>query len=177
MATRSYTSRRELEQHSFSPAVAILVPLGAILLPALLPTPFHRLAVSRRNPVAGTLTGAAIGLLQDALTAQPIGVNGMAKSIIGYIAASIGIQVDVENLTTRIFINFGFFLLNSLLIFLINRRLLGLTNFHILWLHELLRAAINTAVAPPSSSCSITPSAVSKPQASKIASKTQDSTV
>ena len=106
-------------------------------------------AVSRRSPVAGALTGAAIGLLQDALTGRPIGVNGMAKSVIGYIAASIGIQVDVENLTTRIFINFGFFLLNSLLIFLINRRLLGLTNVHILWLHELLRAAINTAVALP----------------------------
>ncbi len=162
MATRSYTSRRELEQHSFPPAVAILVPLGAVLLQALLPRPFPRLAildlpliitvffaVSRRNPVAGTLTGAAIGLLQDALTSQPIGVNGMAKSVIGYIAASIGIQIDVENLTTRVFINFGFFLLNSFLIFLINRRLLGNAGFHLLWIHELLRAAINTVVALP----------------------------
>src|SRR5713226_8592098 len=157
MATHSYTSRRELEQHSFPPAVAVLVPIAAIVLQALLPKPFPRLAildlplivtiffaVSRRSPVAGTLTGAAIGLLQDALTNQPIGVNGMAKSVIGYIAASIGIQIDVENLTTRILINFGFFLLNSLLIFLINRRLLGLTDFHIRWLHEILRGAINT---------------------------------
>jgi rod shape-determining protein MreD len=162
MAIHSYTSRRELEQHSFPPAVALLVPLGAILLQALLPRPFPRLAildlpliitiffaVSRRNPVAGTLTGAAIGLLQDALTAQPIGVNGMAKSVIGYIAASIGVQIDVENLTTRILINFGFFLLNSFLLFLINRRLLGLSNFHIVWTHELIRAAINTAIALP----------------------------
>jgi rod shape-determining protein MreD len=162
MAIHSYTSRRELEQHSFPPAVALLVPLGAILLQALLPRPFPRLAildlpliitiffaVSRRNPVAGTLTGAAIGLLQDALTAQPIGVNGMAKSVIGFIAASIGVQIDVENLTTRILINFGFFLLNSFLLFLINRRLLGLSNFHIVWTHELIRAAINTAIALP----------------------------
>jgi rod shape-determining protein MreD len=162
MAIHSYTSRRELEQHSFPPAIALLVPLGAILLQALLSRPFPRLAildlpliitiffaVSRRNPVAGTLTGAAIGLLQDALTAQPIGVNGMAKSVIGYIAASIGIQIDVENLTTRILINFGFFLLNSFLLFLINRRLLGLSDFHIVWTHELIRAAINTAVALP----------------------------
>src|SRR6266852_3754962 len=162
MATRSYTSRRELEQHSFPPAVAVLVPIAAIVLQALLPKPFPRLAildlplivtiffaVSRRSPVAGTLTGAAIGLLQDALTNQPIGVNGMAKSVIGYIAASIGIQIDVENLTTRLLINFGFSILNSFLLFLINHRLLGLTNVHILWLHELLRAAINTAVALP----------------------------
>src|ERR1700744_1588872 len=162
MATRSFTSRRELEQHSFPSAVPLLVPLGAVLLQALLPRPFPRLAildlplivtvffaVSRRNPVAGTLTGAAVGLLPDYLNIKPFGVNGMGKSVIGYIAASIGIQIDVENLTTRVFINFGFFLLNSILLFLINRRLLGLTNFHILWLHELIRAAINTAVALP----------------------------
>jgi rod shape-determining protein MreD len=162
MATRSYTSRRELEQHSFPPSVAILVPLAAILLQALLPKPLPKLAildlplivtlffaVSRRNPVAGTLTGAAIGLLQDALTNQPIGVNGMAKSVIGYMAASIGVQVDVENLTTRIFINFGFSIVNTILLFLINRRLLGLPDFHIMWVHELIRAAINTVVAIP----------------------------
>ena len=162
MATHSYTSRRELEQHSFPPAVTLLVPLAAIVLQALLPKPFPRLAildlplivtlffaVSRRNPVAGTLTGAAIGLLQDVLTAQPVGVNGMAKSVIGYIAASIGVQVDVENITTRIVINFGFSLLNSMLLFLINRRLLGLPDFHILWLHELVRAVVNTVVAIP----------------------------
>ncbi len=121
------------------------MPLAAIVLQALLPKPVPRLAildlplivtlffaVSRRNPVAGTLTGAAIGLLQDMLTNQPIGVNGMAKSVIGYVAASIGVQVDVENITTRIVINFGFSLLNSMLLFLINRRLLGLPDFHIL---------------------------------------------
>ncbi len=164
MATHSYTSRRELEQHSFPPAVTILVPLAAIILQVLLPRPFPRLsilelpliatvffAVSRRNPVAGTLTGAAIGLLQDALTNQPIGVNGMAKSVIGYIAASIGIQIDVGggNHTTRLLINFAFSILNSILLFLINRRLLGLPGFHILWIHELIRASINTVVALP----------------------------
>ena len=162
MATRSYTSRRELEQHSFPPAVSLLVPLAAVLLQALLPRPFPRLsilelplivtvffAVSRRNPVAGTLTGAAIGLLQDALTNGPIGVNGMAKAVIGYIAASIGIQVDVENLTTRLLINFAFSILNSVLLFLINRRLLGHFDFHLLWVHELIRAAIKTVVALP----------------------------
>jgi rod shape-determining protein MreD len=162
MATHSYTSRRELEQHSFPPAVAVLVPIAAILLQALLPKPFPRLAildlplivtiffaVSRRSPVAGTLTGAAIGLLQDALTNQPIGVNGMAKSVIGYIAASIGIQVDVENLTTRLLINFGFSILNSFLLFLINHRLLGFPGFHVLWVHEIIRASVNTVVAIP----------------------------
>src|SRR5450756_956544 len=97
MAIRSYTSRRELEQHSFHPAVTLLVPIAAIVLQALLPKPFPRLvildlpliitiffAVSRRSPIAGAFTGAVIGHIQDALTGQPIGINGMAKTIIGY---------------------------------------------------------------------------------------------
>jgi rod shape-determining protein MreD len=162
MPSLSYTSRRELEEHSFPPAVTLLVPVAAIVLQVLLSKLYWRLsildlplivaiffAVSRRSPAAGTLTGAAIGLAQDALTNQPIGVNGMAKSVIGYIAASIGVQVDVDNITTRVVMNFGFSILNSLILFLINRRLLGLSDVHLQWVHELIRAAVNTLVAVP----------------------------
>ena len=162
MLNRSYTSRRELEQHTFSPVVTLLVPVLAILLQSFLPRPFPRFAildlplivvlffaVSRRSPIAGALTGAIIGLLQDALTNQPIGVNGMAKSAIGYTAASIGLQVDVESPLTRIVITFGFSIVNSVLLFLIDHRLLGLPGFHLLWGHELIRACANTAVAIP----------------------------
>lgn len=162
MATRSYTSRRELEQHTFSPLITVLVPLLAILLQAFVPRLLPRFAildlplivvlffaVSRRSPIAGTLTGAVIGLLQDALTNQPIGVNGMAKSAIGYVAASIGLQVDVESPLTRIVITFTFSIINSVLLFLIDRRLLGLPDFHLLWIHELVRACANTVIALP----------------------------
>src|SRR6185437_4929657 len=97
MATRSYTSRHELEQYAFHPAVAVLVPVAAVLLDALLQKWSARLgmvglplivtiffAVARRNPISGTMTGALIGLFQDALTHQPLGIFGMAKSLIGY---------------------------------------------------------------------------------------------
>jgi rod shape-determining protein MreD len=162
MVTRSYMSRREVEQQSFSLPVAILVPVGAILLQVLLPRVLPRLAIldlplivtlffaiSRRNPIAGTVTGGIIGLLQDLLTNQPIGVNGMAKSVIGYAAASLGSQIDVENNATRALLTFGFSFLQSVLLYLIERRLLGIRTFHLLWLHELLRAAVNTVVALP----------------------------
>src|ERR1700712_50993 len=124
MATRSYTSRRELDEHTFHPAVALLVPIAFIVLQALLPRPFPRLAildlpliatiffaVSRRSPITGTLTGMVIGLLQDALTNQYIGINGITKSIIGYAAASIGFKVDVDNLSTRALMSFAFCLM------------------------------------------------------------------
>jgi rod shape-determining protein MreD len=99
--------------------------------------------------VAGTLTGATIGLLQDALTGGAIGVNGIAKALIGYIAASIGVRVDVENLTTRILMNFVLSLLQSAILYGIESRLLGLAGLHVLWRHELLRATLNAAVAVP----------------------------
>jgi rod shape-determining protein MreD len=162
MVTRSYMSRREVEQQSFSLPVAIFVPVGAILLQVLLPRLIPALsildlplivtlffAISRRSPIAGTTTGATIGLLQDVLTSQHIGVNGMAKAVIGYTAASLGSRIDVENTSTRAVLTFGFSLLQSVLLYLIERRLLGIRDFHLLWLHELLRALINTLVAVP----------------------------
>lgn len=162
MATRSYTSRRELEEYHFNPFVVIAVPIALIVLQAFLPKVFPRLlildlpliaviffAVGRRNPIFGALTGSAIGLLQDALTGQPIGVNGIAKSVIGYAASSIGVQVDVENFLTRVLMNFGFCILQSILLFFINRILLGRPEYHLLWFHELLRAGVNTLVALP----------------------------
>lgn len=163
MVTRSYMSRREVQEHSFSIPVAILVPVVAILLQVYLPriipafvmvdlpllvTLFF--AVSRRSPVAGTVTGAMIGLIQDVITPnQPIGVNGMAMSVIGYAAASLSSQLDVENTITRTVLTFGFSLVQSALLFLIERRLLGHTGFRLLWLHEFIRAVVNTGVGVP----------------------------
>lgn len=161
MATRSYTSRRELDEHTFHPAVALLVPVAFIILQALLPKPFPKLAildlpliatiffaVGRRSPIAGTLTGTAIGLLQDALTNQYIGINGITKALIGYAAASIGFKVDVESIPTRLLMIFAFCLAQSGLLYLIQNHLLG-QGVHMMWLHELLRAVVNTVVAIP----------------------------
>ncbi len=162
MPSRSYTSRSEFEQFRFNPIVTIAVPLALILVQAWLPKIFPRLlildlpllaviffAVARRNPILGALTGAVIGLVQDALTGLPIGINGLAKTIIGYAASSIGLQIDVENITTRLLMNFAFSLLQSALLVLIQRYLLGMRTYHVLWLHELLRAGLNTAVGLP----------------------------
>jgi len=161
MVMHSYTSRSEFEQYRFNPVVTVLVPFLLILIQAYLPAIFPRLlifdlpliaviffAVARRNPILGAVTGALIGLFQDMLTGQPIGINGIAKTIIGYIASSIGLQVDVENITTRVLMNFGFSILQSGLLFLIHRFMLGEPG-KMLWLHELYRASFNTLIAIP----------------------------
>ena len=162
MAEHSYTSRRELDQYAFHPAVTVLAPLLCILLQVMLPKVFPRLAifdlpliaviffsVARRSPVAGTVTGTLIGLFQDGLTNNHFGVFGIAKGIIGYIAASIGFAVDVENPINRAVLNFAFSLVQSGLLFIITRYLLADATVKLLPVHELLRAVINTAVAMP----------------------------
>jgi len=162
MPRRSFATRRELEEHHFHPAVLIAVALAALFLHTYLPRiwqPFSildlplivvlYLSISWRNPLSGTFIGAAIGLLQDLPGNSFIGVNGMAKTIVGYAAASIGLKVDVDNFITRAMMNFGFCLLQSLILLVIQRFLLGDNTYAIRWLHELIRAAVNTAVAVP----------------------------
>ena len=162
MATLSYTSRRELEEYHFNPLAVVLVPLALIALQALLPRLWAPLiildlpliaviffSVARRNPIFGALTGSAIGLMQDSLTGFPIGIYGICKSLIGYAGSSIGIRVDVENLTTRLLMNFIFSLLQSGLLFLIHRFLIGDRAFRESLPYELLKAAVNTGVAIP----------------------------
>lgn len=163
MVTRSYMSRREVQEHTFGLPATLLVPLVAILLQVYVPriVPVFAMvdlpllvtlyfAVSRRSPIAGTATGTVIGLIQDVITPnQPIGVNGMAMAVIGYLAASLSSQLDVENVVTRTLLSFIFTLVQSGLLFLIERRLLGHTGFRLFWLHELLRALFNTVLGIP----------------------------
>ena len=162
MAENLYTSRRELEQYHFHPAVTVVAPLVAISLGVILPRLWYRLdildlplivtvffAISRRSPIAGAFTGTAIGLLQDAPTDQPFGVFGIAKAIIGYIGASVSYTVDVENVLNRIIINFLASLLQSAILYVIRRRMLGIGSEHLQPLYELVRAGVNTAVAVP----------------------------
>lgn len=162
MTTRSYTSRTEFAQYAFNPLVVIAVPFVLILLQALLPLRLPSLlilnlpliaviffSVSRRSPIFGALFGCVIGLLQDALTGQYIGINGMAETLVGYAASSIGLQVDVENIATRLLMSFGFTLLQSGVVFGVERYLLRMPVYRLLWVHELIRAGLNTAVAIP----------------------------
>jgi len=161
MAEHSYTSRRELDQYVFHPAVTLLVPVAAVLLQTVLPKLWRPLgildlpliiviffALSRRSPIAGAITGTVIGLLQDGLTNLPLGINGIAKAIIGYGAASIGFKVDVDNLVNRVAINFICCVLQSLMLYFISRFLVADARA-LRPLHELLRAVCNTVVAIP----------------------------
>jgi rod shape-determining protein MreD len=151
--------RRDLEIRRYPLLVYTLVPLMALVLQAWLPRLMGRyawfdlplvitvyFALGRRSPIQGTLMGAAMGLFEDALSHHAIGVNGIAKTIVGFLAASVGVRIDVENHTIRLVFNFLLSLLCSAIYFLIYRVLLGM-ELEWSWLTELFKAVGNSIVA------------------------------
>jgi rod shape-determining protein MreD len=80
--------------------------------------------VSRRNPVTGMFLGGTIGILQDALSHDnPIGLFGIAKTIIGYLASTIGARIDTQHPVSRLLLIFLFFHLHQA-IFTVTERVL-----------------------------------------------------
>ena len=159
MPVITYTSQEQVEVYRFSVPAAVLVPLGALFLQAFLPLRMHFFsifdlpllvviffAVARRNPVSGMLTGAAIGVLQDALTHQPIGVYGIAKTVVGYGASSLGVKLDVENVGARVLLTLFFYVVHQFVYFLVARGLVGLT-LTWSWSRDLVGALVNAVLA------------------------------
>jgi rod shape-determining protein MreD len=103
-------------------------------------------ALGRRSPIQGTIMGAAMGLFEDALSHHAIGVNGIAKTFVGFLAASVGVRIDVENHTIRLVLNFLLSLLSSAIYVFIYRVLLGL-DLEWSWFTELFKAIGNSLIA------------------------------
>jgi len=137
----TYTSEEQIEVYRFSIPVTIGVPLLALFLQSFVPRFFPLFAVyfdlpllvtiyfgmARRNPISGLLTGAAIGLVQDMLGPYPIGIYGIAKTVVGYLASSLGVKLDVENAGTRLLVTLGFYLIHAAVYFSVARGMVNLT--------------------------------------------------
>ena len=155
----TYTSQEQVEVYRFSPPAAIIIPLAALFLQAFLPLRLHFFslfdlpllvviffAVARRSQVAGLLTGSLIGLLQDSLTHQPIGIYGIAKTVVGFGASSLGAKLDVENVGARFLVTLFFYAVHEVVYFTVARGLVKLT-LQWSWGHEIGGALLNAATA------------------------------
>ncbi len=78
-------------------------------------------ATARRSPLAGLLTGGVIGILQDALTGNPIGLYGISLTVVGFGASSLGIKLDVENAGARFLLTIFFYVVHEVVYFMIAR--------------------------------------------------------
>jgi len=116
-------SEPNIEVHKFYTGTIALVAFLALVLQAFLHK-YGRWAelidlpllvtiyfgVSRRNPVTGLFLGAAIGILQDAVSHDnPIGLYGIAKTCVGYLASSVGARIDTEHPLSRFLLIFLLF--------------------------------------------------------------------
>ena len=151
--------RRDLEIRRFPLLVYTLAPLAALVLQAWLPRVLRGhvffdlpllvtiyFALGRRSPIQGTMMGAVMGLFEDALSHHAIGINGVAKTVAGFLAASVGIRIDVENVTIRLMLNFLLSLLCSGIYVFTYSVLLAL-NLEWSWLSELFKAVGNALIA------------------------------
>jgi rod shape-determining protein MreD len=151
----TYTSGEQVEVYRFSIPATVLIPLAAVFLQAFLSVRFRfftifdlpllvtiGFATARRNPLAGLVTGGLIGIFQDALTRQPIGLYGISMTVVGFGASSLGIKLDVENAGARFLLTIFFFAIHEVVYFSIARGLVGL---HMAWSwpHELLSGIAN----------------------------------
>lgn len=154
----TYTSGEQVEVYRFSVPVTIALPLVAFFLQAFVPLRFPLFsmfdlpllvtiffAMARRNPVTGLLTGSVIGLLQDSLTHQYIGIYGIAKTLVGYGASSLGVKLDVENVGSRFLVILFFYVVHEITYFVVGRGLVALT-LQWSWGHELWSALANAVL-------------------------------
>jgi rod shape-determining protein MreD len=130
-----------IEVHKFHTGVVAGVAAAALILQAFLPSYFPRardylelpllvtlyFGLSRRNPSAGLLLGMVIGLAQDGLSKSisPIGLYGIAKTLVGFAASSIGARIDTEHPVSRFLLTFVFFHFHHAAVVLTKRVLLA----------------------------------------------------
>jgi rod shape-determining protein MreD len=88
------------------------IPLAGLIDFPLLVTVYFTLI--RQNKIFGIALGTGLGLVQDALSHGYVGMFGMAKALVGYLAASAAIRFNVEPLFARSLVTASLILLHNL---------------------------------------------------------------
>ncbi len=108
-------TRPPVEVFRVNPVAFWVALFAALLLQAFLPLKisFARFfdfpllvtiyfALVRRSQVFGIVLGTGLGLLQDAFSHGFVGIFGMAKALVGFLAASASYKFDLEQLVPRL---------------------------------------------------------------------------
>ena len=132
------SSQREGQVSRYRGWVLVAVPLAAILFQVYVPLFFQFLgflempllvvvyfAIMRRTQISGLMIGALVGLAQDSLSKNPLGMFGIDKTLVGYFAASVGMRFDVEHSLIRLLLCFLFYVFHQFFYWVIARALLS----------------------------------------------------
>ncbi len=137
-STERVFGQRDVRIFRFRAWVMIGIPLLAILLQVYLRLFFDvfryldlpllvtvYLAMMRRSQTGGLIVGAIMGLAQDSLMNNPLGMYGICKTLVGYFTASIGLKIDAEQPFIRLLVTFLFFVFHQFLYWVLQRALLA----------------------------------------------------
>ncbi|HXL21671.1 MAG TPA: rod shape-determining protein MreD [Candidatus Dormibacteraeota bacterium] len=156
-----HSAETHIEVHKFRTGAIVVATALALLIQAASPIYFSKAAIldlpllitiyfglSRRNPSTGLLLGMVIGLLQDSLSGPtvPLGLYGIAKTVIGYLASSIGARLDTEHPAARFALTGLFFFVHQGVIVLTQRLLLAQPEAW-LTMRLVIAASVNAVVA------------------------------
>jgi rod shape-determining protein MreD len=135
---RMLLSQREGQVSRFRTWVILAIPLAAILFQVYVPLFFQFLgflempllvvvyfALMRRSQISGLMIGAVVGLAQDSLSKNPLGMFGIVKTLVGYFAASVGVRLDVDHFFLRLVLTFFFYVFHQSFYWVMQRALLG----------------------------------------------------
>jgi len=159
--TEIYTGPEpHIEVHKYYGGVVPVAVVLALVLQAFLPVHLRwanylelpllitlYFALSKRNPSSGLLLGMAIGLLQDSLSRTPIGLYGIAKTLVGFLGSSIGARIDVEHPIARFILTIGFYLFHHAIFNLLSHWLLARPSEPYLPISILIASVVNGFLA------------------------------
>jgi rod shape-determining protein MreD len=153
-------SARQARSSTYPFWVFFVVPLVALLIQVYLPL-FQTLrlisrldlpllvtiyfALMRRSQLGGLAIGMTLGLVQDSVFQQHLGMYGICKTLVGYFAASIGMQFDVEHAFVRLLLCFFFYVFHQFFYWVLQRALLDQPAVFDVQT-ELIFAAINASI-------------------------------
>jgi len=139
----------------------VLVPLAAILFQVYVPLFFPFLAYLEMpllvtvyyslvwgRPVRATFYGAAIGITQDSLSENPLGMFGITKTLVGYFTAAVAQRFDVDNAFIRFAMAFFLFFFHQFFYWVLSDALLGL-QMEFDAARTILSGALNAVVSIP----------------------------
>ena len=149
-----------IEVHKYYGGVVPMAVLLALLLQAFIPAHIRSgsylelpllvtlyFALSKRNPSSGLLLGMVVGLLQDSLSRTPLGLYGIAKTLVGFFGSSLGARIDVEHPIARFLLTAGFYLFHHAVFVLTTRTLLAQKNEVYITVPILVASVVNAVIA------------------------------
>jgi rod shape-determining protein MreD len=151
-------TERESRISHFRVWVLVLIPLIAILFQLYVPLVIPLLGyleipllitiyfgMMRHSQVGGLFIGMVLGLAEDSLSQNPLGMLGICRTLVGYFSASIALRIDVEHPIIRFLVCFFFFVFDQFMLWVLKRALLQL-NIVFDYQQALLLGSLNAVV-------------------------------